>query len=200
MHTLPMSGTRDYKKNSKNTPTHKGLKRYYDQILHKRLKAASFNRIVLVDHSGGGGSVDGFRTAFWEILHTGSPEFAKDVFQVPMVLLNVIDETRKPGSARPVVDPKTVPVLDKVWVAGKNLVNRMLGDEIVHPRLVPSYPASQWETPVKDSWSSKDKDAAKDLESQITSYMNKKGGLIANNSPPLKKSKPLPWWLKYVLT
>ena len=195
-----MSGTRDYRKDAKNTPTKKGLKRYYDQILQKRLKAAPFNRIVLVDHSGGGGSVDGFRTAFWEILHTGSPEFAKDVFQVPMVLINVIDELRKPDSSKPVVDPKTVPVLTKIWIAGEHLVNRMLGDEKIHSRLVPSYPASQWETPVKDSWSSKDKDAATDLKNQIISYMNKNGGLIANNSPAPKKAKPLPWWIKYLWT
>ncbi|MCJ1486043.1 hypothetical protein MMC06_006219, partial [Schaereria dolodes] len=179
-----MSGTRDYGKNKKNTATPKGLKRYYDKVLHPKLKQAPFDRIVLIDHSGGGGSVDGFRKAFWEILYTGSPDFANDVFQVPMVLINVIDETRKPDGSRPVVDPVTVPVLKKIWVKEKNLVNGMLGDEKVHPRLVPSYPASQWETAIKDSWTQGDKDSAKALRDQITSYMNKNGGLIKDNNPP----------------
>jgi hypothetical protein len=187
MHSLPISSTRDYYKLG-NIPTNAGLKRYYEQVLHPKLKKAPFDRIVLLDHSGTGQSVDGFRRAFHDIVQAGYPEILDDIMNIPMVLINVIDEYRRPNGKLPPTDPKNVPVLAKFYPPGKGVLNAIVGG-VVHPRVTPDYRAPNWENPIKDSWRKGEKAAAQELEQQIVDYCQKNGGLVTKNEQPPRKKK-----------
>lgn len=197
MHSLPISGTRDFETKPEDKPTQKGLERYYKKVLHPKLTKTEFNRIVLVDHSGGGGSVDGFRKAFHDMVQAGNPKALDDLMKVPMVLINVIDELRKDGGPRPVIKPKDVQTIAKFFPPGKDHLNKIL-DGKAHPRVTPEYPPPQWETPIKDSWKPGQQAAAARIEKQVKEFCAKNGGLVKDKEPPKPKKQSAPWWLKFM--
>ncbi|KAF4627940.1 hypothetical protein G7Y89_g10213 [Cudoniella acicularis] len=161
------------------TPTEEGLERYWNLIVGPPLLGRNIERIILVDHSGSGQSVDGFRRIVLDacqVAITKSRGAAdgitarNDVAQIPMYLINVIDQSRS-GTTNPIVDPQTVPVLAKLTVSGKGVVNKLLGDERRHPRVQPEYPPEKWEQPAKNSWASEEEKA-----DGTTMSVNKNGG------------------------
>ena len=148
MHQLPMSGTRDYKKRRWNTNgqrTCKGLKRYYDKMLLPKLKEKPISQIVIVDHSGGYDSVDGFILAFGDIVREGTPgnpEKAGDPTKIKMVLINVINEKRKPSGKSPIEDPKMAAILARFYPPGEKMLNNIVGGKY-YSRLTSEYLGSK---------------------------------------------------------
>jgi hypothetical protein len=152
-----------------------------------------------VDHSGSGESVDGFRNAFLDMVRlvygANSPK-AKTLEEVPMQLINVIDEIRKKGGGKDTKDPRTVTVAKKFYLNGKGVVNKLVGDKGDHARLTPEYPPSKWAIPAKNCWVGNEEAQANELRKQIQDYVKKNGGQITRESvssgsssgkPPRKK-------------
>ena len=178
-----------------------GLERYWEMIVGPTLLEKQIERIILVDHSGTGQSVDGFRNILLDACQAGiekahgaanGVKARKQLSEFPMYLINVIDATRADKS-KPVVDPKTVPVLAKLTTGGKNLVNVMLGGE-KHPRVQPEYPPTKWDIAAKDCASTQEKADAKAMRDDIINWNKKHGGLIgspeAASSSKKKTKKP----------
>ncbi|MCJ1247617.1 hypothetical protein MMC30_004832 [Trapelia coarctata] len=196
VHALPISGTRDY-----GTEGHKaseqGLKKYYKDILYPALMVKPVARIVLVDHSGGGGSVDGFRQAFLAMVRAGQPDSLESLTNIEMVLINVIDEGRKQGGSNPVEDPKTVRVLIKIYLPGEGYLDTIVVGK-AHPRVTPDYPPGKWEIPFDKAWKTGEEKAALQLVNSVVDYNKKNGGLVTEKDAPAKpKKKTSPWWVKF---
>ncbi|MCJ1358686.1 MAG: hypothetical protein MMC33_008686 [Icmadophila ericetorum] len=134
-------------------------------MLLPKLKEKPISQIVIVDHSGGYDSVDGFILAFGDIVRAGTPgnpEKAGDPTKIKMVLINVINEKRKPSGKSPIEDPKMAAILARFYPPGEKMLNNIVGDA---------------------------KDAANALEKQIIRYCEKNGGLVDDSEPSSSSSK-----------
>jgi hypothetical protein len=190
-------------------PTRKGLERYWEKIVGPTLLEKQIERIILVDHSGSGQSVDGFRRSLLDACQIGVEKShgaanglkaRQQLSEFPMYLVNVIDASRADRS-RPVIDPKTVPVLAKLTTGGRNLVNVMVGGER-HPRVQPEYPPTKWDIAAKDCASAQEKADAKAMRDDIINWNKNHGGLIGSPVAPSsnkKTKKPLPKGLKKLM-
>lgn len=182
---IPMSKTKTYKT---GLASKKLLNGYWDNAFEYMVAGKGFTRIIIVDHSGTGQSVDGFREAILDIVNAApiSSSVKKDFAKRPMALINVIDYSRRDRGPRPTVNPKTVPVLLKFDVGDTNLLNGMVGG-VIHPRIQPEYPYTSWNTPIEKAFKSNELKDAKAMVDDIRSYNEKNGGLIGSKG---KKTKP----------
>ena len=166
MYSLPMSKTKEYGDSRQGKATQAGLTRNWEKVLNPKMIGKDIDRIVLVDHSKTGQSPDGFREAVLEMARVAAPQNVQSLERIPMVLINIIDEARRQREGLPVSDPKTVPVLARIYPQGSNPLSGIIGAK-QHARLTPEYPPSQWEKAIKDSWGNDEKAAADKLKEQI---------------------------------
>ena len=209
MKEIPASKTREYLKTE--VASFQGLYRYFDKVMMPTLVEKQVGRIILIDHSGSGASVDGWFLAF---LDSVSARWGKEVFDaggdwrnsepakrarayydsIPRFLINVVDYDRRPDGPRPAIPPESVVVLDTITVGVSNEVNRLVGDKKAHDRVTPDYPPSKWEIPIKDSWASaNEQDYATLMKNDIINWNKQNGGLIGSPDPKTKlpkKKKP----------
>ncbi|KAL8831697.1 MAG: hypothetical protein Q9191_000707 [Dirinaria sp. TL-2023a] len=157
---LPMSGTKDYGTNAhhgRGMATRQGKKDYFKNILQAKLTQRNFNRVVLVDRSTRGESVDGFRRIWDDLL-----DLAKEKYNPPwtntrvqrlkdmeMVFINMVDWSRRDST----VAPTTVTQIAKITVQSEDgAIDTLLRDNDPHPRLQPDYPPYKWEIPPDLLW------------------------------------------------
>lgn len=209
MHSLPISKTKIYGTDDdggKGRATNKGLDGYWDRVLQPRLAAKDFDRIVIIDHSGTGRSVDGFRKAFKDIVNRAKDQKkipgdqAKKIIDTPWYFINVIDWRRRPDSSIPVQDPKTKAVkkISKVTLETKDgTIDKILADKDAHPRVTCEYWASRWEKSVGSCWTDDGGKAAADEQRKAIKDWCKdtsNGGLLSPTNPPQepKQEQPKP--------
>lgn len=112
---IPMSKTKQLGKPGVGSVPWGGFRDYYRRVLEPRISGKTYKRIVLVDHSGSGRSVDGAKTALLNILRAGDTTVYNQLTGpnpgITWGLINVIDYRRRLGGARPYVPPKQVPLL-----------------------------------------------------------------------------------------
>ena len=206
VNSLPMSKSRIYGTNEdggKGKANNRGLDGYWQRVLEPRLTRAEFNRIVIVDHSGTGKSVDGLRKAFKEIVNRAKDtkqirgSDAKKYLDTPWHLINVVDWNRRPGSLNPTRAPTSSifqgkkPTIITFQVPG-NVINDILADEDKHPRVACNYWASRWGDTVAACWEEdKEKpgsvvslEAAQEQRDAIVRWNRDNGGLISATNPP----------------
>ena len=197
MHSLPISKTKYWNTNEKNgvgKATDAGLDRYFNKVLLERLDKQKFDRIVIIDHSGTGGSIDGFRDAFKAIINRAytKKKFDKKtrdgVLDTPWYFINVVDWRRRPDSKNPTVDPKTK-IIKKIshitFESPNDVINGILGDEDKHPRVACEYYPARWEQSVQDCWKEDGiLEAAKVQRQAILDWNTANGGLITTTNPP----------------
>ena len=202
VHSLPASKTKIYGTNQqdgKGKPSKKGLDRYFDKVLLQRLDAAVFDRIVIVDHSGTGKSVDGFRVAFKDIINRAkdknklTKDEARKILDTPWYFINVVDWRRRPGSNNPTVNPQS-DVIKKISIitleTGDDVINAILADENKHPRVACEYWPSRWDSSVKDCWAEDGTLEVADAQKMaIIAWNQANGGLIDRNNPE-RESNP----------
>ena len=202
VHSLPASKTKIYGTNQqegKGKASNKGLDRYYGKVLLQRLDAAEFNRIVIVDHSGTGKSVDGFRVAFEDIIGRAKDmkklkkDDAKRILNTPWYFINVVDWRRRPSSKNPTVKPKS-DIIKKVSIitleTDDDVINAILADENKHPRVACEYWPSRWESSVRDCWAEDGTLGIAEAQKRaIIAWNEANGGLIDRNNPE-RESKP----------
>lgn len=171
MKEIPASKNKKYRKddNPESQEGPYGLARYFDMILKPTLVGRDIGRILLIDHSGSGQSVDGWYTAFLDSIsaewghtaHLRGEDWTRDpeamrarqfYAGVPIYLINVVDQKGRQDGNRPAIAPTLVPVLDIIVAGRRGEVNRLVGNEAEHHRGTPDYPPSQWEIPIKQSW------------------------------------------------
>jgi hypothetical protein len=151
-------------------------------------------------HSRTGDSVTGFRKAFLDITEAGitkaetakrGKEFAQKLGEIPMRLINVIDQRRDPargGKEEPTKDPAMpIKLLAKFSVGSSSHVDTLVGDESNHPRVQPEYPPEKWGTKTADAWSvgkskkgkpSTTEKEGKAMQNSIIEYNKSNGGLL----------------------
>ena len=191
-----------------------GLDGYWDRILSTRLFAKQFDRIVLVDHSSSGKSVDGFRLAYSAILtrayqqgKINQQQWNLYEVQIPMVFINVIDRRRSTGgSAAPPTPPLTVQTIATITAdTNEGEIDRILADKEVHPRVAAEYPPKKWRRTVAQAWEDDpvhSKQNAIQMRARIKTYNENHGGLLVPDPPqpqfPLQYTyQQLPQWGNY---
>lgn len=205
MKSIPISSTKKYGQPDFKASS-KGLARYFDKILKETLvdgngKDKDIKRIILVDHSSSGQSVDGFKKAFGDMVRAAykkegnSADVANKAairFSDKLQLINVIDYIRGPKGNDDITDPENVHVIDRIDLGKANQVNILLGDKRAHDRITPDYPPAKWEQPARESWGNDGSDktrpkiSPKDekqngrlMEESISKWNQENGGLIA---------------------
>ncbi|KAL8829970.1 MAG: hypothetical protein Q9191_001695 [Dirinaria sp. TL-2023a] len=205
MNSLPLSKSKIYKTNQqdgKGQPTNAGLDGYWDRVLKKRLNNAAFDRIVVVDHSGTGKSVDGFRKAFVDVVNRAKDQKkiksddAKEIIQTPWHFINVVDWRRRPGSNNPTKDP-TSSIIKKItkitFETPDDVINTILADEDKHPRVACEYWPSRWSESVKKCWEQDGTlEAAEEQRKSIEQWNQDNGGLISDTNPEKTPSEQKP--------
>ena len=211
MHSLPISKTKYWNTNQKNgvgKATNKGLDRYFKKVLLERLEEDKFNRIVVIDHSGTGASIDGFRDAFKAIINRAYDKDNLDkktrnaILDTPWYFINVVDWRRRPDSNNPTIDPRTK-IIKKIsyitFQSPDDVINGILGDEDKHPRVACEYYPARWEQSVKDCWKEDGiLDAAKVQRDAIEDWNAANGGQLTATNPKKepkadKKKDTLKW-------
>ena len=78
MFPIPMSKTKWYRNQEANneekalaTPKSGGLENFYTEVIRDKIVGRGINRIILVDHSSSGRSVDGARRAIIDSMKAG---------------------------------------------------------------------------------------------------------------------------------
>jgi hypothetical protein len=208
MKETPASNTREYQSLGPNEVmgTVVGLTRYFEKVLAPTLENKEVGRIVLVDHSGSGASVDGFQRAFLDAaymydatkeIEAGNTEgahgnatiFREYYENVPWYLLNVVDFDRRSDGPNPPTAPRWVEVLDVITAGNSGELNKLVGDTRSHPRVTPDYPPNKWEVPIKDCWGRGEEAMAKNMKDSIIRYNKNHGGLIGSPDPITKLPK-----------
>lgn len=165
-----------------------GLRRYWQYNLAETLENQHVPRIILIDHSFSGRSVDGFRSELLDAAHAGGGEAESNrLSHVPMWLINVIDGGISPNSVTNPTSLRTGGVLAKLSEGRAGLVNRMVGDEGRHPRVQPDYPPTKFEVSARSCWSSSDRQYAQDFQNKIIVWNQRHGGLIRPGTIASKK-------------
>jgi hypothetical protein len=198
MTVIPASKTRQYMNEGPDeiVTSPAGSSRYFKEVLLPTLVGQQLGRIILVDHSGSGRSVDGFHEAFLDAAYSyaylnadtaGTEDPSAVATQLreyykalPCFLINVVDYDRRPDGPRSPVNPLHVPVLDTITQGKSGEVNALVGDKKAHPRVIPEYPPNKWETPVKDNWKSGEEAMATKMRSSIMAYNRINGGPIGS--------------------
>jgi hypothetical protein len=218
MKVVPASKTRYYRTENDDVTliqeaTRQGLHRYFNKVLKPMLLNEDnthkvIRRIIMIDHSGGGGSVDGWWLAF---LDSASAYWAGDDFEngdenwpqgeeslnirdyyrdIPRFLINIVDYDRRPGGGNEAIAPLEVPLLATLTIGKSGDVNTLVGDKRSHPRLVPEYPPNSWERPIKNSWADENEEsAATALKDDIIRWNKDNGGLIGSPRPKKPSGK-----------
>ena len=205
---LPISKTKLWGKDDKGgvgKATNAGLDAYWDNVLERRLKInKAFKRLTIVDHSGTGQSVDGFRKAFVALVTRASkvkvdgeykcpPNVAKEILALPWHFINVVDYKRRPGGPNPVTNP-TDPIIQKTTIitfeSADNVINGCLGDEEKHPRVECEFPPKEWPIKVGECWDKQKEQTgdnklawAKEQRKAIQDWNTANGGLITKTNP-----------------
>lgn len=197
MHSIPISKTKYYKTNAAEAvgmPNNAGLDNYWDRVLKQRLyPGKQYDRIVLVDHSSSGKSVDGFREAFVDVIKRAeekkkiSKDDSKAIRGMKMVFINVVDWRRRPGGGNEATPPKSkkIELIDTITLQGTNEgeIDVILADKDKHPRVACEYYPRRWYKTVKQCW---EKDGglenAKTQRTMIKEWNEKNGGLIGPSS------------------
>ena len=146
----------------------------------------SFRRIVFVDVSIEGKSVDGFREVFEDLIKLAvrqrmiSEQQKRSILDVPMYLVNLVDTKDLLHSV--IKDPKdeNIEVLAYVSVASRaGLMDDMSQNS---HRIEPEYQPSKWEMMPQYAFARGEMDAADVMASSIINY-NQRVGLITKRSP-----------------
>jgi hypothetical protein len=199
MKETPASNTRQYGTlGGQNSiiATRDGAHRYFDKVLSPTLEGKEIGRIILVDHSGSGKSVDGFYLAFLDAAYAykgikemdaGNEDwdapattFRQYYEAIPWYLINIVDFDRRPDGSNPAIPPRYVQLLDTITVGKSGELNSLVGDSRSHPRVTPDYPPTKWEIPIKDCWEKDEEKLANDMKKSIINYNKKHGGLIGS--------------------
>ncbi len=209
MKEIPASNTREYRISIEGT--YQGLYRYFDKVMMPTLVGKEVGRIIMIDHSGSGDSVDGWFLAFLDSVSArwgrtegdaggdwanSEPAKAARAYyeSIPRFLINIVDYDRRPDGPRPAIPPKYVDVLDTITVGGSGEVNRLVGDKKAHDRVTPDYPPEKWNIPIKNSWASANEQSyATLMKNDIINWNKQNGGLIGSPDPKTKlpkKKKP----------
>ena len=193
--SIPVSKTKYYgvsgKQENKGVPNKAGLDNFWDRVLKQRVDHKAFDRIVLVDHSSTGKSVDGFRKAFVEVISRAyekkkiNHKRAQALVDVPMKFINVVDWRRRPGNGQEATQPVKVGLLATVTCdSAEGVIDTILADKDKHPRVACEYYPRRWYKTVKDCW---EKDGgfenAKHQRTLIKQYNEQHGGLLTVQPP-----------------
>lgn len=173
--------------------TERGLINYWNNFIAPSLFHKDIERIILVDSSRSGRSVDGFRHILLDACEAavkkkhGRSQAArarKEVSEIPMYLINVDGSARIESD----VDPETVTVLAKLFKGDDKFMYDLIGGH-AHPRVQPDYPPEKWANAARKCWeSSQQEKDAKAFIKDIISWNGRHGGLIG--SPADRKKNP----------
>ncbi|KAF4629925.1 hypothetical protein G7Y89_g8217 [Cudoniella acicularis] len=192
---VPASKTREYK-TAEYMPTEAGLVNYFAQELAPLVVGKdNINRIVLIDHSGTGRSVDGFYEAVLDMVvaYYGNGDeaagaAARATFsEIPVVLINVIDASRQTTNVP--TPPQVVELLATIIVGQPGALNRLVGDKTSHPRVQPDYPCTYWEFSAGDCFTPGERNDALAMVHDIIKWNEDNGGLIGAPVPSKKGKK-----------
>ena len=200
-----MSKSKIYKTNEqdgKGKPTNAGLDGYWDRVLAQRLGQAKFDRIVVVDHSGTGKSVDGLRKAFVDIVNRAKDkkkikeDEAKEIINTPWYFINVVDWRRRPDSKNPTKAP-TSSIIKKISIitfeTPDDVINEILADEDKHPRVACEYWPSRWSETVGKCWEEDGTlNEAKEQRDSIIKWNKDNGDLISATNPAKEPQETKP--------
>ncbi|KAF1948155.1 hypothetical protein CC80DRAFT_541145 [Byssothecium circinans] len=190
---IPMSGTRKYEmyEHRENDPEGKGVLRngvddlikYYDDLIERKIRGLRINRIMLVDHSSSGRSVEATRLLLVTMFQQKG---VWDQFRgVQWGLFNVIDKSK-------VVNDRIVGVtpprgfLDPILMVGgePGHVNKLLGDERRHYRCQADYWPSRWHLDLDTVWTYGNRPAATAIRQQIRNAVRERNnGRLLDPNP-----------------
>ena len=156
---LPMSDTKNWEMTRRGTASTEGMQDYNYYFFLRALSQRQFNRIILVDRSTKGESVDGVKKIISSLLsrarHDGqiTSDFENHVnANVPMYLINLVD-WRRMGPDDPTTPPRDVTQLARVTIRdAPGAVDTLLRDAEIHPRIYPDYYPSRWDRSIDDVW------------------------------------------------
>ena len=175
-------------------PNSAGLDKYWDDHFQPALDSPiPIQRIVLVDHSGTGQSLNGFRLAFEDILNRAyqkqkiSQTILQRMLNTEMVFINIVDFSRRPGGPNPATPP-THPRIRLIKTITLNVepgeINRVLGDEGYHYRVRCQYYPRRWGKPINQCWAEDGgRPQAIYQAAEIENYNRIHGGLIRIGQP-----------------
>ena len=176
-----MSSTKYYGTNAHHgigIATDRGKRRYFKNELERKLTQRNFNRIVLVDRSTQGESLDGFRRLWEDLLDVAKARYnppwnnnrINRLKQMEMVFINIVDWNRRQTTVAPTSDRITQ--IAKITVQSDGgAIDTLLRDNDPHPRLQPDYPPRVWEASVDAVWGTHD-DGSGRKTSQINRIKN----------------------------
>ena len=188
--SVPVSKTKYYGvsgvQENKGVPDNSGLDGFWDRVLKQRVDHKNFDRIVLVDHSTTGKSVDGFRKAYVQVIRRAedkkkiSHTRAKNLIEAEMAFINVVDWRRRPDHGQEATAPKKVDLLATITCkSAEGVIDTILADKEKHPRVACEYYPRRWYKTVGQCW---DKDGglenAKNQRTLIKQYNENHGGLL----------------------
>lgn len=188
-----MSATADYSltEGKESKPSKAGLLQYVDDILTPKLFQRPFKRIVLIDRSTKGDSLDGFRRAFVDMLDVAQRErsdtyterVVKALKKKQMAFINVVDWKRQETTVPPKSD-KITQVAKVTVQSNEGFIDRLLRDNDPHPRLQPDYPPRLWVKTQKEAWKLQGGSGnKKDQVEAIIKFNQYHGGLLNKNYP-----------------